>query len=47
VGILQEISEFKKLDQLRRDFIANVAYELRTPLTSIQSFIEALLDGMT
>jgi len=46
VGVLQEITEFKKLDQLRHNFIVNVAYELRTPLTSIQVFVEALLDGM-
>lgn len=46
VGVLQDITEFKKLDNLRRDFIANVSHELRTPLTSIQGFVEALIDGM-
>lgn len=46
VGVLQDITEFKKLEQLRRDFMADVSHELRTPLTSIQGFSEALLDGM-
>ncbi|KFD42445.1 histidine kinase [Peptococcaceae bacterium SCADC1_2_3] len=46
VGVLQDITDFKKLEQLRRDFIADVSHELRTPLTSIQGFSEALLDGV-
>ncbi|MBE3588311.1 MAG: HAMP domain-containing protein [Thermoanaerobacteraceae bacterium] len=46
VGVLQDITEFKKTEQLRRDLIADVSHELRTPLTSIQGFCEALLDGV-
>jgi two-component system sensor histidine kinase ResE len=46
VGVLQDITDFKKLEQLRRDFIADVSHELRTPLTSIQGFSEALIDGV-
>ncbi len=45
VGVLQDITELKKLDQLRRDFVANVSHELRTPLTSVQGYVEALLDS--
>ncbi len=46
-GELQDkIAELERLDQTRRDFVANVSHELRTPLTIIQGFNEALLDGM-
>ncbi|MBF7082911.1 HAMP domain-containing protein [Desulfallas sp. Bu1-1] len=44
VSVLQDITELKKLDQLRRDFVANVSHELRTPLTSVQGYVEAMLD---
>ncbi|MGB9791206.1 MAG: two-component system histidine kinase PnpS [Thermacetogeniaceae bacterium] len=46
VAVLQDITGLRKLEELRRDFIANVSHELRTPLTSIQAFVEALIDGM-
>lgn len=45
VGVLQDITELRRLEMLRRDLIANVSHELRTPLTSIQGFLEALMDG--
>jgi len=46
VGIIQDVTEVRRLEQMRRDFVANVSHELRTPMTSIQGFVEALLDGM-
>jgi len=44
VAVVQDITELRKVDKLRREFIANVSHELRTPLTSIQGFLEAAID---
>ncbi len=38
----QNIAEFEEVDQIRRDFVANVSHELRSPLTAISGFIETL-----
>lgn len=46
VGILQDISEIEKLEQLRRDFIANISHELRAPVTVIRGYTDCLLDGV-
>ncbi|NLP36698.1 MAG: cell wall metabolism sensor histidine kinase WalK [Firmicutes bacterium] len=46
VGILQDVTEVHQIEQMRRDFVANVSHELRTPMTSIQGFVEAILDGV-
>ncbi len=46
VAVLQDISELRRLEELRRDLVANVSHELRTPLTSIQAVVEALMDGL-
>lgn len=43
--VLYDVTEFKKLESMRRDFVANVSHELKTPLTSIKGFIETLLSG--
>ncbi|MGB9840840.1 ATP-binding protein [Thermovenabulum sp.] len=46
VVVLQDVTKEKKLENLRREFVANVSHELRTPLTYIQGYSEAILDGM-
>lgn len=43
--VFHDISELKKLEQVRKDFVANVSHELKTPVTSIKGFTETLLDG--
>ncbi len=45
VLVLHDISELRRLEHIRRDFVANVSHEFKTPLTSIQGFAETLLDG--
>lgn len=45
VVLVQDISESERLEQLRRDFVANVSHEFRTPLTVIRGYLEALADG--
>jgi two-component system, OmpR family, phosphate regulon sensor histidine kinase PhoR len=45
VIVLHDITELRKLERVRRDFVANVSHEFRTPLTAIQGFAETLLAG--
>jgi len=45
VIVLNDMTQVRRLENIRRDFVANVSHELRTPVTSIQGFVEALLDG--
>lgn len=45
VAVLHDITELRKLERVRRDFVANVSHEFRTPLTAIQGFAETLLAG--
>src|SRR5207249_2150708 len=43
--LFHEITELKKMDQVRRDFVANVSHELRTPLSILRGYIETLLES--
>lgn len=43
--VAQDVSELRRLETIRRDFVANVSHELRTPLTSIRAMAETLQDG--
>jgi two-component system phosphate regulon sensor histidine kinase PhoR len=43
--VLHDVSEAKRLDRMRRDFVANVSHELRTPLAAIAGYTETLLAG--
>ncbi len=45
VVVLNDVTRLRRLEQVRRDFVANVSHELRTPITSIKGFVETLLDG--
>jgi two-component system phosphate regulon sensor histidine kinase PhoR len=43
--VLHDVTRLRRLENVRRDFVANVSHELRTPITSIKGFVETLLDG--
>ncbi len=45
VIVLHDITALRKLERIRRDFVANVSHEFRTPLTAIQGFSETLIAG--
>jgi two-component system sensor histidine kinase ResE len=46
VAVLRDVTEARRLDKLRKDFVANVSHELRTPLVMLQGYSEALRDGI-
>jgi len=45
ITVLHDITDQEKIEQERREFVANVSHELRTPLTTMRSYLEALADG--
>lgn len=45
IVVLSDITRLKKLENMRREFVANVSHELKTPITSIIGFVETLNDG--
>jgi two-component system phosphate regulon sensor histidine kinase PhoR len=45
VVALHDITQLKKLEQVRKDFVANVSHEIKTPITAIQGFADTLLEG--
>jgi two-component system phosphate regulon sensor histidine kinase PhoR len=45
VVVISDMTRMRRLEDVRRDFVANVSHELRTPITSIKGFAETLLEG--
>ncbi|HAK45233.1 MAG TPA: hypothetical protein DCO79_04865 [Spirochaeta sp.] len=43
--VMHDITQAKQLEQMRKDFVANVSHELKTPVTLIKGYIETLLDS--
>jgi two-component system phosphate regulon sensor histidine kinase PhoR len=43
--VLNDVSHIRKLETIRREFVANVSHEIRTPITAIRGFVETLQDG--
>ena len=45
VAVFHDVTQLKRLEQVRKDFVANISHEIRTPITAIQGFAETLLEG--
>jgi len=45
VLVVHDVTEMRRLESVRRDFVANVSHELKTPLTSIRAYVDTLIDG--
>jgi two-component system, OmpR family, phosphate regulon sensor histidine kinase PhoR len=43
--VLNDVTQLRHLENIRRDFVSNVSHELKTPITSIKGFVETLRDG--
>ena len=46
VCLVRDVSEAARLEQLQKDYVANISHELRTPLTGIRGMVEPLIDGV-
>ena len=46
VAVIRDMTEERRLDKLRKDFIANVSHELRTPISLLQGYSEAIVDNI-
>lgn len=45
--LIEDLTQLERLETVRRDFVANVSHEMRTPLTVVQGFLETARDGIT
>ena len=45
VVVFNDVSRLRRLENVRKEFVANVSHELKTPITSIKGFVETLIDG--
>ncbi|KEO84055.1 hypothetical protein EL26_06220 [Tumebacillus flagellatus] len=45
VVLMHDVSDWRRLERMRSEFVANVSHELRTPITAVRGFSETLLDG--
>ena len=43
--VLNDVTRLKRLEEIRKEFVANVSHELKTPVTSILGFVETLKEG--
>jgi len=46
VGLFKDVTDLERLEKTRRDYVANVSHELRSPLTAVRGLLEPLSDGM-
>lgn len=46
VGLIRDVTESERLEQTRREYVANVSHELRTPVSSLRAMLETLVDDM-
>jgi two-component system phosphate regulon sensor histidine kinase PhoR len=45
IAVFHDITQMKRLEQIRKDFVANVSHEIKTPITAIQGFADTLIEG--